>query len=47
MTFIECRLEETGSPRARQILDGWEHYLPLFLMITPVGYKLLPEQESG
>ncbi len=42
-TLIEHHLKETGSPRARRILDGWEYYLPLFLKVMPVGYKLLLE----
>lgn len=45
-SIIERHLAETGSPRAKQILDGWESYLPMFIKVMPVGYKLLLEQES-
>lgn len=44
--IIERHLEETGSRRARQILDSWDVYLPKFLKVMPVGYKLLLEKES-
>ena len=45
-SMIERHLAETGSPRAREILEDWEGYLPRFLKVMPVGYKLLLEQES-
>lgn len=45
-SMIERHLAETGSPRAKEILDGWDRYLPMFLKVMPVGYKLLLEQES-
>ena len=44
--MIEDHLRYTGSPRARQILDSWGQYLPKFLKVMPVGYKLLLEKES-
>jgi glutamate synthase domain-containing protein 3 len=34
-SMIERHLEMTGSPRARQILEDWEHYLPLFIKVAP------------
>jgi len=34
-SMIERHLEMTGSPRARQILERWEHYLPLFKKVSP------------
>src|SRR5439155_13691628 len=33
-SIIERHLEMTGSRRARQILDRWEHYLPLFIKVS-------------
>ena len=44
--LIEKHLTYTGSERARTILASWEEYLPKFLKVMPVGYKLLLEQES-
>ena len=44
--MIENHLRETGSPRAREILEDWGGYLPKFLKVMPVGYKLLLEKES-
>jgi glutamate synthase domain-containing protein 3 len=34
-SMLERHLEMTGSQRARQILDRWEHYLPLFIKVSP------------
>ena len=45
-SIIERHLAETGSPRAAEILRSWDEYLPRFLKVMPVGYKLLLEQES-
>ena len=44
--IIENHLRETGSPKAAAILDDWVSYLPRFIKVMPVGYKLLLEQES-
>jgi glutamate synthase (NADPH/NADH) large chain/glutamate synthase (ferredoxin) len=33
--MIERHLEMTGSARARDILDRWEHFLPLFAKLSP------------
>ena len=45
-SIVERHLAETGSPRAAEILGSWDEYLPMFLKVMPVGYKLLLEQES-
>ena len=45
-SIVERHLAETGSPRAAEILGSWDEYLPRFLKVMPVGYKLLLEQES-
>src|SRR5262249_30638799 len=34
-SMIERHLEMTGSRRAHQILERWEHYLPLFKKVSP------------
>jgi glutamate synthase domain-containing protein 3 len=34
-SMIERHLEMTGSARARDILDRWEHFLPLFAKLSP------------
>jgi len=34
-TLIRRHLEATGSHRARQILDHWDHFLPLFWKVAP------------
>jgi glutamate synthase (ferredoxin) len=33
--LLERHLDRTGSPRAREILDGWEMHLPLFWQVVP------------
>ncbi len=44
---IICRhLEETGSEKAREILDDWGLWVQKFIKVMPVGYKLLLEKES-
>ena len=45
-SIVERHLAETGSPRAAEILGSWDEYLPRFLKVMPVGYKLLLEKES-
>ncbi|HXG43821.1 MAG TPA: glutamate synthase large subunit [Gemmatimonadales bacterium] len=37
VALIHEHLERTGSPRARAILDGWEHFRPLFRKVQPNG----------
>jgi glutamate synthase (ferredoxin) len=41
-SLIEEHAEKTGSARAREILDGWERYLPLFWKVSPrsLSYKI-------
>jgi glutamate synthase (ferredoxin) len=34
--LLERHADRTGSPRAREILDGWDAHLPLFWRIAPV-----------
>ena len=46
LEIVKAHARETGSPRAREILDHWDEYLPRFLKVMPVGYKLLLEKES-
>ena len=37
--MIERHAAETGSPRARTILENWEETLPLFKKILPDDYR--------
>jgi glutamate synthase domain-containing protein 3 len=37
--LIERHHALTGSPRARQVLDGWTTYLPRFLKVFPTEYR--------
>jgi len=37
VALIQEHLERTGSPRARAILDSWEHFRPLFRKVQPNG----------
>jgi glutamate synthase (NADPH/NADH) large chain/glutamate synthase (ferredoxin) len=34
-SYIYQHLEKTESPRARDILDRWDHFAPLFVKVTP------------
>ncbi len=36
---IEKHLRYTGSPRARDILDNWQTYLPKFIKVMPTEYR--------
>ena len=38
-TMLERHLAETGSPRAKTILENWEETLPLFKKILPNDYR--------
>ncbi len=42
-TFLRRCLERhvafTGSPNARQILEGWDEMLPLFVKVVPLDYR--------
>ena len=37
--MIERHAAETGSPRARTILENWDETLPLFKKILPDDYR--------
>ena len=45
-TLIEKHAELTGSGRARQILDLWDQYLPMFIKVFPVDYKRALEESK-
>jgi glutamate synthase (NADPH/NADH) large chain len=47
--LIERHNSYTGSGRARQILDLWDQYLPMFVKVFPVDYRraLLEMQTSS
>ncbi|MGE5603803.1 MAG: glutamate synthase subunit alpha, partial [Nitrososphaerales archaeon] len=34
--LLERHADRTGSPRAKEILEGWETHLPLFWKVAPV-----------
>jgi len=38
-TLLENYLKETGSARAKMILENWETHLPLFVKVMPVDYR--------
>ncbi len=42
--LIQNHKRYTGSPRAQQILDHWQHYLPLFVKVMPVDYRAALKQ---
>ena len=44
--ILETHLRETGSRKAAEILGSWDSYLPRFIKVMPVGYKLILEKES-
>jgi glutamate synthase (NADPH/NADH) large chain len=37
--LISNHMHFTGSPRAKQILDDWGHYRPMFRKVMPVEYR--------
>jgi glutamate synthase (ferredoxin) len=37
--LIENHLERTSSSRARQVLDGWDEWLPKFVKVIPRDYR--------
>jgi glutamate synthase (NADPH/NADH) large chain len=37
--LIQKHLHYTGSTRAKQILDHWDHYLPKFVKVMPTEYR--------
>ncbi len=44
--LLERHLDRTGSPRAREILDGWERHLPLFWRVAPVEQVAVLEAQN-
>jgi glutamate synthase domain-containing protein 2/glutamate synthase domain-containing protein 1/glutamate synthase domain-containing protein 3 len=46
-SIIERHYEETGSPKAKEILDKWEIMLPLFWKVVPHPEKAAPPVASG
>jgi glutamate synthase (NADPH/NADH) large chain len=45
--LIERHARFTDSTRARDILERWDHYLPLFVKVMPVDYRRALEQMAG
>ncbi len=43
-TLLENHVKYTGSARARMIIDNWEAYLPLFVKVMPIDYKVVLER---
>jgi glutamate synthase (NADPH/NADH) large chain len=43
-TLIERHRRYTGSEKARQILDNWTSFLPRFVKVMPVDYRLALEK---
>ena len=39
-TLIERHQQFTASDRAKQILDNWDEYLPRFIKVMPVEYRI-------
>ena len=37
--LIQAHFDKTGSDRAKQILELWEQYLPMFVKVFPVDYR--------
>ena len=42
--LLKKHLHYTGSARAKQILDNWADYLPRFIKVMPVDYRMALEQ---
>jgi glutamate synthase domain-containing protein 3 len=43
-TYITSHHEYTGSRLAEQILNRWDEYLPSFVKVMPLDYKLAMER---
>lgn len=43
-TLITRHSQYTGSTKARRILDSWDSYLPKFVKVMPVDYRLALEK---
>ena len=39
LSLITRHAELTGSPRARWVLENWEHMLPNFIKVFPQEYR--------
>ena len=37
--LIQAHFDKTGSDRAKQILELWDQYLPMFVKVFPVDYR--------
>jgi glutamate synthase (ferredoxin) len=37
--LVQKHLDYTGSKRARELLDRWEHVVPQFVKVMPKDYK--------
>ncbi len=44
LRLLENHCARTGSARARQLLEGWEHYRPRFVKIMPRAYAAVVER---
>jgi glutamate synthase (NADPH/NADH) large chain len=42
--LVENHLRYTDSARAREILAGWDYYLPRFVKVMPVDYRRALEE---
>jgi glutamate synthase domain-containing protein 3 len=45
-SLIEKHYAETGSNKAKMILDDWEVHFPLFVKVMPIDYKKALERIS-
>ena len=44
---VERHARFTGSTRAREILERWDHFLPRFVKVMPIDYRRALEQMAG
>ncbi|MBN2279629.1 MAG: glutamate synthase large subunit [Candidatus Marinimicrobia bacterium] len=44
--LIKKHLDETGSEKAKMILEDWEVHFPLFVKVMPIDYKMALERIS-
>ena len=45
--ILEKHLRYTGSKKAKELLDDWEHNVKRFLKVMPIGYKHVLEQKNS
>ena len=38
-SLIQAHFDKTGSERAKQIIELWDQYLPMFVKVFPVDYR--------